>query len=97
MEYVGVTLFLFLAPKLRCGTAHKEMNNVFRQGRRNTVHWQKATKSTTSSCVEVGLIRGMVAVRDSKNRGRRPFLYTKSEWDAFLDGVKKGEFDHFTL
>jgi hypothetical protein len=35
----------------------------------------------------------MIAVRDSKNRDGSVLFYTRLEWDAFLDGVKKGEFD----
>jgi hypothetical protein len=31
--------------------------------------------------------------RDSKDRGRGPVLtFTKAEWEAFLDGVRRGEF-----
>jgi hypothetical protein len=37
----------------------------------------------------------MIMIADSKNPGG-PFLsYTMQEWDAFLDGAKKGEFDDF--
>lgn len=67
---------------------------MFRQWRRHTIEWRKATKSAASACVEVAAINGMIAVRDSKHPRRRPMLYTKLEWDAFLDGVKKGEFDN---
>jgi hypothetical protein len=35
----------------------------------------------------------MVAVRDSKNPSGPVLTYTPREWDAFLDGAKKGEFD----
>lgn len=57
--------------------------------------WFTATASgATNSCVEVAhLPGGGVAVRDTKDRTRPPFLYTAREWACFLDGAKNGEFD----
>jgi hypothetical protein len=60
------------------------------------LEWRKASMSNASgNCLEVAqLDGGGVAVRDSKDRGHGAVLaYTKSEWAAFLDGAKKGEFD----
>ncbi|MET7298102.1 DUF397 domain-containing protein [Embleya sp. NPDC005575] len=46
------------------------------------------------ACVEIAhLPGGGVAVRDTKDRTKLPHLYTAREWDAFLFGVKNGEFD----
>lgn len=62
------------------------------------LEWTKASKSGDSNgCVEMAqLPDGGVAVRDSKQQGKGPLLtYTPKEWDAFLDGAKKGEFDRF--
>jgi hypothetical protein len=40
------------------------------------------------------LADGGCRVRDSKDKGEGPVLtFTKSEWEAFIDGAKKGEFD----
>jgi len=59
-----------------------------------TLHWFKSTFSAAGNCVEVAhLPGGGVAVRDSKNRDRRPLVYTGAEWEAFLAGAKRGEFD----
>ena len=46
-------------------------------------------------CVEVGLMPGgSVTVRDTKDPERRMALvFTPDEWDAFVKGVKAGEFD----
>ena len=46
-------------------------------------------------CVEVGqLSGGSVTVRDTKDPERRAALtFTRDEWDAFVKGVKNGEFD----
>jgi hypothetical protein len=56
--------------------------------------WRKATKSGSAGCVEVApLADGGVAVRDSKDPDGPILRYTPVEWDAFLDGARKGEFD----
>lgn len=57
--------------------------------------WKKATRSTGNggSCVEVAYVDGQVAVRDSKNPDGAVLVFTPAEWDAFVDGAKKGEFD----
>lgn len=70
--------------------------------------WRKSTRSGNNGgdCVEVAVVRGcdagvankageefVVLVRDTKNRDREPQVFTISEWDAFLDGVRGGQFD----
>ena len=56
--------------------------------------WRKAEVSVAlGACLEVALVDGMIAVRDSKHPEGPVLLYTRAEWLAFLDGAKKGEFD----
>jgi hypothetical protein len=44
--------------------------------------------------VEVAVAGDRVAVRDSKQEGRGPVLeFTAVEWEAFVGGVRGGEFD----
>jgi len=58
------------------------------------VEWRKSSFSTTNGCVEVAFAGDRIAVRDSKERGRGPVLeFTAVEWEAFLGGVRGGEFD----
>lgn len=51
------------------------------------------------SCVEVARIgdSGDIAVRDSKSPESAPHRFTSDEWDAFVRGVKAGEFDREVL
>ncbi|GIH26521.1 hypothetical protein Aph01nite_48310 [Acrocarpospora phusangensis] len=61
-------------------------------------NWRKSSLSSGGdNCVEVastGGPGGVVGVRDSKQQGRGPVLsFTPSEWRAFIDAVKAGEFD----
>lgn len=58
--------------------------------------WRKATASGANNgqCVEVMMTGNAVKVRDTKDGGSGPVhVYSHAEWSAFLDGVKKGEFD----
>ena len=59
------------------------------------ISWRTAVKSSGGSCVQVGRRDGVVVVADSKHPGGPVLSYTLQEWDAFLDGAKKGEFDDF--
>ena len=55
--------------------------------------WRKSTHSDTNGCVEVAFVEGRVAVRDSKDRAGPVLEFTRTEWEAFLTGVARGEFD----
>jgi hypothetical protein len=58
------------------------------------VEWRKSTLSTTNGCVEMAVVGDRILVRDSKDQGHGPVLeFTEVEWDAFLGGVRGGEFD----
>jgi hypothetical protein len=58
--------------------------------------WVKSSRSSVAGhCVEVNFGKdGDVAVRDSKNPDQAPLIYTQAEWDAFVAGVKDGEFNY---
>jgi Domain of unknown function (DUF397) len=56
--------------------------------------WFKASGSNDVGCVEVAFYDGKIGVRDTKNRGSGPVLaFTPHEWECFISGAKKGEFD----
>ncbi|GLZ54202.1 DUF397 domain-containing protein [Actinomycetospora sp. NBRC 106378] len=57
--------------------------------------WQKASASVPGGmCVEVAPYEENIALRDSKCPEQGAFLYTRAEFAAFLDGCRRGEFDH---
>ena len=60
--------------------------------------WIKATRSTNdNACVEMRRHDDRIEVRDTKQGESGPILsFTTSEWTAWLDGAKGGEFDHLS-
>ncbi|UKD58564.1 DUF397 domain-containing protein [Amycolatopsis sp. FU40] len=57
-------------------------------------NWHKASYSKENACVEVGSVPGLVGVRDTKLGATSPILvFDSAEWDAFVRGIKDGEFD----
>ncbi|MFF3665521.1 DUF397 domain-containing protein [Microtetraspora malaysiensis] len=57
--------------------------------------WRRSERSgVNGNCVEVAeLPDGQIGVRDSKNPDGPVLVFTPGEWDAFIGGVKDGEFD----
>jgi hypothetical protein len=61
----------------------------------NDSGWMMSSRSTGNggSCVEARREAGLIEVRNSKDPGAGTVRFTTEEWDSFLDGAKKGEFD----
>jgi hypothetical protein len=60
-----------------------------------TIAWRRSTLG--SGAIEIAFTRARdqdwVLMRLSDDSGRRISVFTRFEWDCFLDGVKNGEFD----
>jgi Domain of unknown function (DUF397) len=59
----------------------------------STTVWHKSTLSGVNGCVEVAWVEGHILVRDSKQPGASALRFTPVEWAAFVEGVRRGEFD----
>ena len=59
--------------------------------------WVKSSLSfANGNCVEVSdQPGGTIGVRNSRDRGGPVLRFTPDEWQAFLGGVRNGEFDDF--
>jgi hypothetical protein len=76
--------------------------NTFKPGKitlsaseRVSLAWIKARSSTANGvCVEVASAVGNIAIRDSKDPNGPILVYTPSEFRAFLEGARNGEFDN---
>lgn len=56
--------------------------------------WRKSSHSQQEvNCVEVALEPGAAAVRDSKNPNGSPLVLSDTQWGAFINGVKAGQYD----
>jgi hypothetical protein len=66
---------------------------------RDQTPWIKASASDPNgNCVEMRRYRGRVEVRDTKDSGQGPALsFGAAEIKAWLDGARRGEFDHLGL
>jgi Domain of unknown function (DUF397) len=71
---------------------------LLQSGNNSSGDWVKSSLSIqTGNCVEVaGLAGDTIRVRDSKNPAGGVLNFTATEWDAFIGGVHKGEFDRKT-
>ncbi|CAL9604617.1 hypothetical protein SUDANB58_05509 [Streptomyces sp. enrichment culture] len=57
--------------------------------------WMKSRHSNAEgNCVEVALVEGGIALRNSRDPDGPALVYTAAEVAAFLAGAKEGEFDH---
>ncbi len=62
-------------------------------GHREHDGWVKSSFSNRYNCVEFRRVEGGVEVRNSKRPDEAVVSYTDSEWRAFIQGAKAGEFD----
>jgi Domain of unknown function (DUF397) len=57
--------------------------------------WIMSSRSSGNggSCVQARRQDGLIEVRNSKSPDAGTVRFSVEEWDSFLDGAKKGEFD----
>jgi hypothetical protein len=61
-----------------------------------SAQWTKSSRSNGNggnNCVEVAALDEAVAVRDSKDPTGPVLIFFGTEWAAFIDGARAGEFD----
>lgn len=60
--------------------------------------WRKSVKTQNSgACVEVARVGDTIGVRDSKDPDGPILRFSVREFEAFLDGAHKSEFDDLVI
>lgn len=59
--------------------------------------WRKTVRSNSSGSVEVAFINDRVVLRNSKYQDGPMLMFTPFEWEAFVGGVRLGEFELLSL
>jgi hypothetical protein len=71
---------------IRTSASTERFSRVFR--------FQKSSFSAAGNCVEVAFFApNSIAVRNSRYPSHPSLFFTKNEWEAFVKGVRNGEFD----
>jgi Domain of unknown function (DUF397) len=55
--------------------------------------WRTSSQCDLNGCIEIALLADQVAVRDAKDRAGPVLVFSATEWEAFVGGVRGGEFD----
>jgi hypothetical protein len=73
----------------------RQVDNGVRASAIDGAQWYKSRRSGgNGNCVEIAVLAGgAVAVRNSRFPAGPALIYTRDEIEAFLGGVKDGEFD----
>lgn len=72
-----------------------QIANGMKAGALGHLEWRKSSASNPSgNCVEAAALPdGSVALRNSREPDGAALVYTRAEIEAFLAGVRNGEFD----
>jgi hypothetical protein len=58
------------------------------------LQWRKSSHSGSgNNCVEVASMPAAVAVRDSKDPDGGHLVFGAGDWEAFITGIKRGEYN----
>ena len=71
-------------------TTYKPFRFKVSKGDFRTSSW---TGGVIARCVNVAITPAGVAVRDTKDPQKTTLYFKRDEWEAFVRGVKSGEFD----
>jgi hypothetical protein len=75
------------------GTHRLECQELFLVLRPDRLQFRRSSYCSIGQCVEIAFIDDGVAVRDGKSADGPILAFTREEWDAFVRGVRAGEFD----
>jgi Domain of unknown function (DUF397) len=59
----------------------------------DSLDWRKSSHSNSVGCLEFAANGDSVLIRDSKDRRGPVLSFSPPEWQHFVSGVRRGEFD----
>jgi uncharacterized protein DUF397 len=59
----------------------------------SSLDWRKSSHSNSTGCLEFAADGDSVLIRDSKHRGGPVLSFSRLEWQHFVDGARRGEFE----
>ena len=54
-------------------------------------HWQRSPRCANTTCIEVAKVADRFLIRDSKSPDGGTLVFTREEWEAFTEAVKRDE------
>jgi hypothetical protein len=57
------------------------------------LNWQIALACNGGECIQVAPRGNQILIGDSKNPHGPVLTYSRTEWHAFVDGIRQGDFD----
>ncbi len=57
------------------------------------LNWRVARNCNSGACIQIASHGEQIVIGDSKNPAGPILTYTRSEWAAFVDGIREGDFD----
>jgi Domain of unknown function (DUF397) len=57
------------------------------------LNWRVALACNGGACIQVAPYGNQIVIGDSKNPAGPGLTYSRSEWLAFVDGARRGDFD----
>jgi hypothetical protein len=61
--------------------------------RDGNVVWRTSSYCESGACIEVAVLDDRIRVRHSVDIDGGDLIFSRDEWQAFLDGVRAGDFD----
>jgi hypothetical protein len=58
-----------------------------------TITWKVARRCNSATCIRVASQNDQILIGDSKNPSGPVLSYTRDEWNAFVEGIRYGDFD----
>lgn len=58
------------------------------------LNWHIAAMCNGGACIRVAPRGDQIVIGDSKNPDGPVLTYSRTEWHAFVDGVRQGDFDN---